>query len=69
MPDAEPPKTLTEALVILQASLPRIVKADEAQVGSRTYRYANLSAVTDAALPFMASLGLAWTCCPTIWSD
>lgn len=65
----EPCKTLAEALVALQAQLPRIPKADEAQVGTRTYRYANLATITDLLMPILASVGLAWTCLPTHRGD
>lgn len=62
----EPCKTLSEALVALQAQLPRIPKTDEAQVGTRTYRYANLATITDLLMPIMSAVGLAWSCMPTL---
>ena len=63
---AAPPASLAEALITLQASLPRIRKDDEAQVGTRVYSYANLSTITDAVLPRLAEVGLAWVCRPTM---
>jgi len=63
---ATPPASLAEALITLQASLPRIRKDDEAQVGTRVYSYANLSTITDAVLPRLAELGMLWTCRPTM---
>ena len=60
------PASLAEALITLQASLPRIRKDDEAQVGTRVYSYANLSTITDAVLPRLAGLGMLWTCRPTM---
>jgi len=62
----EQPATLAAALVLLQSRLPRITKDDEAQAGSRTYRYANLASIHDAILPLLGELGLYWTCCPTL---
>ena len=72
MPDVEPPKTLAEALVTLQAQLPRVAKDNEARVTSErtgkthTYRYADLTEVSDALLPVLASLGLSFTARPTL---
>lgn len=62
MPDVEPPKTLAEALTALQASLPRVAKTADAQYG----KYADLAMVSEALLPVLASLGLSWSCCPTM---
>ena len=62
----EVPGSLAEALITLQASLPRIRKDDEAQVGTRVYSYAKLSTITDAVLPRLAELGLYWVCQPTM---
>lgn len=71
MPSPTPPKTLSEALVALQAQLPRIPKTDEASVETKTgrsytYRYANLATITDLLMPIMAALGLAWVCRPNM---
>jgi len=63
------PASLAEALITLQASLPRIRKDDEAQVGTRVYSYANLSTITDAVLPRLAELGLYWVTLPTMDAD
>jgi hypothetical protein len=62
MPDLEPAKTLAEALVQLQAQLPRVAKTADAQYG----KYADLTMVSEALLPLMASLGLAFTARPTL---
>jgi len=73
--EQEPPKTLAEALVMLQAQLPRVAKDQEARVTSQrtgkthTYRYADLADVSEALLPRMAALGLSFTCCPTVMDD
>jgi ERF superfamily len=65
MPDTAP-ASLAEALVRLQAALPPITKDDTAQVGPRTYAYANLATIHAAVLPVLAALGLAWICKPTL---
>jgi ERF superfamily len=61
--------SLAAALVQLQAALPPITKDDTAQVGPRTYAYANLATIHAVILPVLASLGLCWTCKPTIRHD
>ena len=66
---AEVPGSLAEALITLQASLPRIRKDDEAQVGARVYSYANLSTITDEVFPALAYLGLFWVTLPTMDGD
>jgi hypothetical protein len=60
------PASLAEALITLQASLPRITKASTGQAGNRETKYANLSTITDAVLPRLAALGLFWICLPTL---
>ena len=62
----EQPATLAEALIAVQARLPRITKDSEAQVGSRTYPYANLAGITDAIRPLLIEHGLLWTSKPTL---
>jgi len=56
--------TLAAALVELQAALPHVTK--DAENPHFKSRYASLAALTDALLPVMAKLGLAWVCSPTI---
>jgi hypothetical protein len=58
---ASTPKSLSEALSALQAQLPRVAKTADAQYG----KYADLTMVSEAILPLLASLGLSFTCCPT----
>jgi hypothetical protein len=65
MAEQEPPKTLAEALVMLQAQLPEVAKTADAQYG----KYADLTVVSRALLPLLASCGLSWTCRPTIMED
>ncbi len=74
MPDPEPAKTLAEALVQLQAQLPRVAKGQEARVETKTggtykYAYADLTDVSAVLLPLLASCGLAFTACPTLTLD
>jgi hypothetical protein len=62
MPDIPAaPESLSEALSALQAQLPRVAKTADAQYG----KYADLTMVSEAILPLLASLGLSFTCCPT----
>lgn len=70
----ESPASLAEALVQLQARLPRITKDETARVehkggGAHTYRYVNLSSITDAVFPLLAELHLVWMCRPTLNKD
>lgn len=61
----ETPATLTEALIQLQAHLPRITKTATGQHG----KYADLNVITDAVSPLLTSYGLLWICLPTIRLD
>lgn len=59
--------TLATALVKFQEDLPRVAKSKTANVptkngGQYSYTYADLAAVTDAAMPRLTSLGLSFTC-------
>ncbi len=58
----EPCKTLAEALAALQARLPRVEKTADAQYG----KYADLTMVSEAILPLLASVGLSFTARPTL---
>src|SRR5271154_2693567 len=62
MPDLEPAKTLAEALVQLQAQLPRVAKTADAQYG----KYADLTMVSEALRPLLAGCGLAFNGRPTL---
>jgi ERF superfamily protein len=61
---------LFKALAQLQAKLPSIRKGNKATVksdkGSYSYDYADLTDVSEALLPLMGSLGLAFTARPTM---
>jgi len=64
-------KTLAEALAVLQGRLPRVAKEHTAKVETKTggnyrYAYADLTDVSEAILPILSSLGLSFTCCPTL---
>jgi hypothetical protein len=63
------PASLAEALIALQASLPRITKASTGQAGNRETKYADLHSITDAVFPVLAALGLAWITRPTMLSE
>jgi hypothetical protein len=63
------PGTLAEALAQLQGRLPRVAKTSPGQVGNQKYLYADLADVSGALLPLLASLGLSFTCCPTVMED
>lgn len=65
MPTTDIP-TLWEALAALQAEIPRIVKSDDAQIGTRPTKYASLATITDAVRPLLAKHGFAWVCLPTM---
>lgn len=71
MSDLEMPKTYTEAMAALQARLPAVKKARVAKVKTKsgddyTYKYANLSAVSEQVLPLLADLGLSWVTMPRL---
>jgi hypothetical protein len=62
---------IVKALTQVQASLPKIDKGQTAKVptksgGEYSYKYADLSDVSDAILPLLAANGLAWSACPTL---
>ena len=62
---SDQPATLNEAILALQAQLPRIGKGSTGQVGTRVYKYADLPAIMDAIRTLMITLGLIWVCKPT----
>ena len=70
---AAAPKSLAEALALLQGQLPRVakehpveIKKDGRVVGK--YAYADLTDVSVALLPVLASLGLFFSCTPGLVS-
>lgn len=67
----EMPKTYAEAMSALQARLPSVKKAKTAKVemkggGTYTYKYANLSNISEQVLPLLAELGLSWVTMPRL---
>ena len=62
---SDQPATLNQAILALQAQLPRIGKGSTGQVGTRVYKYADLPAIMDAIRALMITLGLIWVCKPT----
>lgn len=63
--------SLAEALAAFQAALPSIRKSNTATVKPKdsaqfTYGYADLSDVSEVALPLLASHGLSWSTRPTV---
>jgi hypothetical protein len=65
-----PRPKLAAALAEFQAEIPRIAKTSRAEYDTRdsarvSYDYAELSEVTDAALPLLARCGLSFTAKPT----
>jgi hypothetical protein len=63
-------KSLAEALAMLQTKLPRIDKANTADVvtqkGSYKYTYANLAQISRVLLPALGEVGLSFTTKPTM---
>lgn len=56
---------LMAAILRVQAALPKLATNADGQVGGRSYRYADLGMVTDAALPLLVSEQLVWATFPT----
>lgn len=67
------PDSLDEALVQLQARMPRIRKSSRADVkserGQFSYTYADLAKITEKLYPLMTELGLSFTAMPDLWTD
>jgi hypothetical protein len=65
---------LAAALSALQSELPRIARADLAQIetksgGKYTYTYANLAAITEAIMPLLGKHGLSFICRPNVTGE
>ena len=72
--NAQVPATLFEALACFQANLPKIAKGETAQVptkqgGSYSYKYADLTDISEVAMPRLGALGLAFIARPTTRED
>lgn len=57
-------QNLAQALVTFQAGLPKITKAATADTGKYKYKYATLDDITEAVMPLLTAVGLAWSCGP-----
>lgn len=70
MTDLTPEQAFADALAAFQSELPHIAKGNTAQVksdkGSFSYSYADLTDITEVAVPVLAKHGLSWTASPTI---
>ena len=63
---SDQPATLNQAILALQAQLPRIGKGSTGQVGTRVYKYADLPAIMDAIRDLMIKFSLIWVCKPAV---
>ncbi len=68
MPPAKA-NSIAAALVAFQKQMPKVAKDKTADTGKYTYTYADLGSLSDAALPILNSLGVAFTCCPRRCED
>lgn len=57
--------TLHEALKRFQEAMPSVGKDNEADTGKYKYKYADLTTVTEIALPLLLAQGLVWHTAPT----
>ena len=60
------PKDIDEALLMLQADPPVLVKDKKGQVGNQKTKYADLVQVNAVVLSRLNALGVAWVCCPDL---
>ncbi|MEU4576651.1 ERF family protein [Nonomuraea sp. NPDC023979] len=67
--DTPAPKTLDEALLILQADPPVLEKNKQGQVGNQKTRYADLVQVNAVVLSRLNELGCVYTTKPTLRAD
>lgn len=66
MPEVTEHANLQEALLAFQAELPHVGKDNEADTGKYKYKYADLTTLTDIALPLLNKHGLVWTTAPSV---
>lgn len=64
--DTTPAQAFADALAAFQSELPHIGKGQTADTGSYSYDYADLTAISEAALPLLARLGLSFSAKPTM---
>lgn len=60
------PKDVDEALFMLQADPPVLVKDKKGQVGNQKTKYADLIQANEVILPRLTALGLLWVTAPTL---
>lgn len=60
------PKDIDEALLMLQADPPVLVKDKKGQVGNQKTKYADLVQVNAVVLSRLNALGVVWVCCPDL---
>jgi hypothetical protein len=63
------PKSLDEALLMLQADPPVLTKSKDGQVGNQRTKYADLVQVNKQVLARLNELGLVWKCAPDLIPD
>jgi hypothetical protein len=63
------PKSLDEALLMLQADPPVLTKTRDGQVGNQKTKYADLVQVNKQVLSRLNELGLVWKCAPDLIPD
>jgi hypothetical protein len=68
-PTVEARAKLYGALARLQAHLPKVAKGSTADTGTYKYQYAGLDAVTEALMPALGAVGLAFIALPTVNAD
>lgn len=60
------PKTIDEALLMLQSDPPVLTKNKDGQVGNQKTKYADLVQVNAQVLSRLNALGVVWKCCPDL---
>lgn len=66
MTDTTPAAAFAAALAAFQAEIPHVDKGQTADTGSYSYDYADLTSITEAALPLLAKHGLSFSAKPTL---
>lgn len=57
---------LAKALAEFQTDIPHVGKDNTADAGNYSYQYADLTTITEKAMPLLSKLGLSFVCCPTM---
>jgi ERF superfamily len=66
VPGAEPEIAFATALAAFQGEMPRVAKEQTANAGNYSYSYADLTVISEAALPVLSKHGLSFTAVPTV---